>query len=135
MKLFTDKFGLEATIRARQYACLVRNTPIHLAIELANTLRGLENDNEWAKGEIVAAHWIKPVNKRRAGQERAHMILKLSTPQRANETILNGLCVMGQRLPVEKLRKEARRCLRCQKMELGEPTQRNHEWSSATRGF
>ena len=47
------------------------------------------------------------------------MILKLSTPQHANETIMNGFCVMGQCLPIKKLCREACRCLRCQKMEPG----------------
>lgn len=119
MRHFTDKFGLDAVIRAKYYACLVRNAPTHLRPENEQTLHDMERENGWNKGEVVAAHWIKPVAKRRPGQERAHLILKLSTPQRANETIMNGLSIMGLRLPVEKLRKEARRCLRCQKLEPG----------------
>ncbi|EPS99845.1 hypothetical protein FOMPIDRAFT_6227, partial [Fomitopsis schrenkii] len=55
----------------------------------------------------------------RQGQEHTHLILKLSTPQQANEAIMNGLSVMGLRLPVEKLCKEAHCCLRCQKLEPG----------------
>lgn len=119
MRFFTDKFGPDAVIRAKYYACLVRNAPTYLRPENEQTLRELERENDWVKGEVIAAHWIKPVAKRRQGQERAHLILKLSTPQRANATIMHGLSVMSHRLPVEKLRKEAHRCLRCQKLEPG----------------
>ena len=119
MRHFTDKFGHDAVIRAKYFPCLARNTPVCLDLDRAQTLRDIESWNGWTQGEVIAAHWIKPVAKRRAGQQRAHMILKLSTPQRANEAILNGVSIVGQRLPVEKLRKEARRCLRCQKLEPG----------------
>ena len=119
MRHFTDKFGHDAVIRAKYFACLARNTPVSINLDREQTLRDLETWNGWTKGEVVAAHWIKPIAKRRIGQERAHMILKLSTPQRANSTIMNGISILGQRLPVEKLRKEARRCLRCQKLEPG----------------
>ncbi|EPS99060.1 hypothetical protein FOMPIDRAFT_1082659, partial [Fomitopsis schrenkii] len=119
MKPFTDRFGHDASIRAKHYACLVRNTPVYFRPDHEPSLRDLERENDWNRGDIIAAHWIKPVDKRRHGQQRAHLILKLGSPQRANAIIMRGLSVMGQRLPVEKLRKEARRCLRCQRIEPG----------------
>lgn len=90
--------------------------PTYLRPENEQTLCDLEQENDWNKGEVLAVHWIKPVAKRRQGQEQAHLILKLSHPQRANEAIMDGLSVMGLRLPMEKLRREACHCLRCQKL-------------------
>lgn len=119
MQHFTEKFGHDAVIRAKNFACLARNTPVSINLDREQTLRNLATWNGWTKGEVIAAHWIKPIAKHRTGQERAHMILKLSTPQRANSAIMNGMSILGQRLPIEKLRKEARRCLHCQKLEPG----------------
>ena len=108
MRQFTSKFGHDAIIRVKYYQVMVRNTPVYFQPEVDHVLRELEDENGWTRGEVVAAHWIKPVAKRRVGQERAHLILKLNTPQRANETIMGGISILGRRLAVEKLRKEAR---------------------------
>lgn len=119
MKPFTNHFGHDASIAAKHYACLLRNAPVYLQPDNPRDLRDLESTNGWNRNELVAAHWIKPVDKRRQGQQHAHLILKFSTPQRANAAIMNGMAVDGRHLPVEKLRKEARRCLRCQVIEPG----------------
>ena len=119
MKPFTNRFGHEASITAKNYACLLRNAPVYLSPDNPRDLRELEATNGWNPNEIAAMHWIKPVDKRHQGQQHAHLILKFTTPQRANEAIMNGMAVHGRHLPVEKLRKEARRCLRCQKLEPG----------------
>ena len=103
MKPFTDSFGPDATIRAKYYPCLLRNAPTYLQPDDPNTLRDLEAENDWKRDDLVVAHWIKPIDKRRPGQQRAHMIIKFSTPQRANDAILHGMAVCGARLPVEKL--------------------------------
>ena len=117
MQPFTTKFGHDASITAKNYACLLRNAPVYLHPDDPRDLRDLEAVNGWNPNELVAAHWIKPIDKRRQGQQHAHLIIKLSTPQRANEAIMQGIAVHGRHLPVEKLRKEARRCLRCQRLE------------------
>ena len=119
MRPFTTKFGHNASITAKNYACLLRNTPVYLRPDNPRDLRDLESVNGWNVNELVAAHWIKPIDKRRQGQQHAHLIIKFSTPQRANEAIMQGIAVHGRHLPVEKLRKEARRCLRCQRLEPG----------------
>ena len=127
MRPFTANYGMEAFIRAKHYPCLVRNAPAYLQPTNPNELREMETENEWNRNEILAAHWIKPIDKRRPGQQRAHLIVKFSTPQRANEAIMKGMAIHNTRLPVEKLRKEARRCLRCQKLEAGHLA-RDCEW-------
>ena len=119
MKPFTNRFGHNASIAAKNYACLLRNAPVYLRPDNPRDLRELEEVNGWSPNELTAMHWIKPVDKRRQGQQHAHLILKFTTPQRANDAIMNGMAVHGRHLPVEKLRKEARRCLRCQKLEPG----------------
>ena len=119
MKPFTNRFGHNASITAKNYACLLRNAPVYLRPDNPRDLRELEAVNGWNPNELTAMHWIKPIDKRRQGQQHAHLILKFTTPQRANEAIMNGMAVHGRHLPVEKLRKEARRCLRCQKLEPG----------------
>ncbi|KZT66287.1 hypothetical protein DAEQUDRAFT_636968, partial [Daedalea quercina L-15889] len=118
-KRFTSRFGLESVIRARYYTCLFRNVPTYFHPDSDRDLRTLEHDNEWNEHEIVAAHWIKPVNKRRPGQQRAHLIVKFSSPQRANSAIMRGVSLLGAHVMVERLAKEARRCLKCQRLEPG----------------
>lgn len=119
MKPFTNHFGHDTSITAKHYACLLRNAPVYLQPENPRNLRELEAANDWNPNELTAAHWIKPVEKRRPGQQHAHLILKFTTPQRTNAAIMHGIAVDGRHLPVEKLRKEARRCLRCQHIEPG----------------
>ena len=119
MKPFTNQFGHDASIAAKHYACLLRNAPVYLQPDNPRDLRELESVNGWEPKELIAAHWIKPIDKRRKGQQHAHLILKFTTPQRANAAIMHGMAVHGRHLPVEKLRKEARRCLRCQRIEPG----------------
>lgn len=127
MKPFTNHFGHDASIAAKHYACLLRNAPVYLQPDNPRDLRELEAVNGWEPNELTAAHWIKPIDKRRRGQQHAHLILKFTTPQRANTAIMHGIAVDGRHLPVEKLRKEARRCLRCQRIEPGHLA-RDCEW-------
>ncbi|TFY52367.1 hypothetical protein EVJ58_g10059 [Rhodofomes roseus] len=119
MKPFTDKFGLESAIRARHYPCLLRGVPTYFDPGNEDRLRELEEENGWDRYDLTAAHWIKPENKRRPGQTSAYLIAKFSSPQRANDVILHGVSLLGRRVQAKRLVKEARRCLKCQRLEPG----------------
>lgn len=118
MKTFTNSFGSGAVLKARPWACLFYNVPCYFHIT-PETVQQLERDNKWTKGEIAGIHWIKPENRRRTGQQTAHLIVKFSTAERANNTIMKGAVVAGRSIIVERLVREARRCHNCQQLEPG----------------
>ncbi|KAH9913257.1 uncharacterized protein B0H18DRAFT_841817, partial [Fomitopsis serialis] len=115
---FTGKFGLEATVRARHYAVVWQNLSTAF-VPSEQAYRLLEKENGWDERDLMVVHWIKPIDKRKLNQQTAYAIAKFSSAKRANDVIVNGLMFFGQRLNAWRLVKEARRCMKCQRLEPG----------------
>jgi len=48
-----------------------------------------------------------------------HLIAQLRTLEDANQAIREGLIIMGKHVCARKMKREPRRCLRCQKLGAG----------------
>src|SRR5882724_6299669 len=65
---------------------------------------------------IDSTRWIKPTSRRTVGQRTAHLITKLCSPEAANQALRDGLIIEGKRVWAGHMKKEPRRCLKCQSM-------------------
>jgi len=45
---------------------------------------------------IASTQWIKPMMRRTVGQCTAHLIIRLQSPEAANQVIRDGLIIMGK---------------------------------------
>ena len=118
MRAFQLKFGLQAIVKARHYPVVLKNLPIGFDPSEA-VYRQIEKENGWETRDLAVMHWIKPPKRRRDGQQTAFAIAKFSTAKAANRAILYGLTFRGQKIQTWRQLKEARRCLRCQRLEPG----------------
>ena len=59
------------------------------------------------------------MTRRTTGQCSAHLIAKLRSPEAANQAIRDGLIIAGKQVWARRMKKEPRRCLRCQTMGSG----------------
>src|SRR5882724_6429399 len=65
---------------------------------------------------IDSTRWIIPTTRRSAGQCTAHLITKLHSPQAVNQALRDRLIIKGKRVWARRMKKEPRRCLKCQSM-------------------
>src|SRR5882724_8046238 len=54
--------------------------------------------------------------RRTMGQCTAFLIVRLQSPEVANQAIRDGLIIMGKQFKAIKMKKEPRRCLNCQQL-------------------
>lgn len=118
MHTFQNKFGLNAVLKERHYPVVLKSMPIGFDPSEA-IYRQIELENGWNTRDLAIMHWIKPPKRRREGQQTAFAIAKFSNPKAANAAIMQGLTFRGQKIQAWRQMKEARRCLRCQKLEPG----------------
>ncbi|EPT03340.1 hypothetical protein FOMPIDRAFT_1116267, partial [Fomitopsis schrenkii] len=118
MRAFQRKFGLEVVVKARHYPVVLRNLPVSFDPSEAVS-RQIEQENGWAARDIATIQWIKPPKRRREGQQTAFALVKFNSTKAANTAIMHGLIFCGQRIHAWRQAKEARRCLKCQKLEPG----------------
>ena len=110
---FLDKFAIGACIKGRDYKVMLRWVPIIFNPDDRSQHRELEEGNELPAHSVQKARWIKPVNRRRPGQIKAHLILTLASPDTANQVIKKGIDICGVRVRGEKTRQEPLQCLKC----------------------
>ena len=110
---FLDKFAIGASIRVRKYNVLLKWVPITFDPNSIAHLREIEEVNNLPDHSIWRARWIKPPNRRRAGQLRAHAVLTLTTADVANRTIKDSLEICGVRIRAERTKLEPMQCLKC----------------------
>ena len=110
---FLDKFAIGACIRDRKYNVMLRWVPITLDPNSFKQYAEMEEVNTLSEGSICKMRWIKPINRRRAGQTRAHAILTLTTADTANRIIKDSLEICGVRVRAERVKQEPLQCLKC----------------------
>jgi len=62
---------------------------------------------------ICKARWIKPIERRRAGQTHAYTILSITSVERANTLIRDGLNICRARIRPTKQKAEPIQCMKC----------------------
>jgi hypothetical protein len=112
---FTIGFLSGAKIKPRQYAILAPRTPLTLDPNNEEHLREIEEANGLAINAIAKAKWIKPANRRKAGQLVAHATLTLNSAKEANKCIRDGLLICGARIFPTKLKQEPTQCMKCRR--------------------
>ncbi|KZV78223.1 hypothetical protein EXIGLDRAFT_573332, partial [Exidia glandulosa HHB12029] len=84
---FAAAFDASAIVRDRGYQILVKNVPVETDISNSDTLRAIERDNGLPTGSFLQANWIRPVARRREGQQNAHLRVAVSSAELANALI------------------------------------------------
>ena len=110
---FLDKFAIGSSIKNRDFNVLLRWVPIIFGPDNRMHHREIEEGNELPAHSVQKAHWIKPVNRRKAGQSRAHAILMLDLAEVANNIIRDGIDICGAKVRAEKTKQEPLQCLKC----------------------
>jgi len=110
---FLDRFAIGACIKGRDYNVMLRWVPIIFGPDNRLQHREIEEGNKLPAHSVQKARWIKPINRRRPGQTRAHLILTLASPDIANQVIKNCLDICGVKVRGEKTRQEPLQCLKC----------------------
>jgi hypothetical protein len=110
---FLDKFASGASFRDRSYIVFLRWVPIIFDPNSRTHLREIEEANSLPDHSIHKARWIKPVNRRRSGQAKAHATLTFNSVDAANRAIKSGIDICGVRVRVERTKQEPLQCLKC----------------------
>ncbi|KZV95077.1 hypothetical protein EXIGLDRAFT_611048, partial [Exidia glandulosa HHB12029] len=85
--LFAASFDPAALVRDRGYQILVKNVPVDVDIDKAETLRAIEEGNGLPPHSLLSAAWLKPIIRRRKEQQNAHLRVAVSDPVWANALI------------------------------------------------
>jgi len=110
---FLDKFAISASIRGRSFNVMLKWVPITFDPDSITHHREIEEANNLSDHSIQKAHWIKPINRRRSGQTRAHTVISLTSAEAANGVIKGGLDICGSRTRAKKTKQEPLQCLKC----------------------
>jgi hypothetical protein len=100
---FTEGFFRGSHIRERIFNLIVPRVPIIFKLGNRSHLREIEEANSLAGYAIHKARWIKPIERRRAGQMHTYTILSITSAECANILIRDSLNICGARIRPTKL--------------------------------
>jgi hypothetical protein len=110
---FTEGFSKGSHIRERTYNLIMPRVPIIFEPGNESHLRELEEINSLPDCVIHKARWIKPIERRRAGQIYAFVILSIASAEHANLLIRDSLNICGARVRPTKQKAEPIQCMKC----------------------
>jgi hypothetical protein len=111
---FLEAMGGTTAYKERLANIIVQYIPVSFDPELDGALRTIEDDNNLPRGTLASARWIKPAQRRNAGQKVAHAIFGFSDDAAANVFIREGAYVEGRKVYGRKQLTEPIRCMKCQ---------------------
>lgn len=103
-----------ATIKERTYPVVIPFIPVTFNPTSDTALRKLEDENNWTKGSLASARWIKLAEKRMSTQQVAHVLINFTEPMEANTAIRDGITFYQLKLWLKKNRRKPIRCAKCQ---------------------
>jgi len=113
---FMDRYGGTSIIKEHTTSVLIEYVPVsHSPNTLMENSR-IEQDSGLEEDMLLSTRWIKPLQRHDAGQWTAHLIACFKTTEATNCTIRDGLIIAGKQTWARRLRREPRRCLRCQSL-------------------
>ncbi|KAG1794545.1 uncharacterized protein HD556DRAFT_1188813, partial [Suillus plorans] len=115
---FAVNFGPNATVKDRSFNILVENVPLSYNPSSIHSNTEVEAKGGLKQGSITKARWIKPINRRKADQRTAHVIITLRTKESANQILRFGISIEGKKVYGRKLLPEPMRCLKCQSYDV-----------------
>lgn len=112
---FCKAFSPSAKIKDRNYTVRLSFVPVTHEVDSEGERRWIEENSGVEEGHLAGTAWVKPVQKRREGQQVATLVARFSTPQAANKAIKQGLVIQGKRLNGHKVINGPMRCYHCQR--------------------
>ncbi|EJD33433.1 hypothetical protein AURDEDRAFT_177485 [Auricularia subglabra TFB-10046 SS5] len=113
--LFLKHFDPSAVLRDRMHPVLLKNVSVEVDVADTDLLRRIETANNLPAHSLLRAQWMKPVQRRRAGQQTAHLRVMVATAEVANSMIGPHLRVEKASIAVERLTPDVLRCAKCQR--------------------
>lgn len=112
-KPFARKMGMAAQVVERTYRLVAERVPVTFDPRDLAVLRAVEASHDLRPHAIARAEWIKPMERRFAGQRTAFLMFTVTGVDQAN-TMLKGLTLAGRKVLVRRDLDEPKRCARCQ---------------------
>ncbi|RPD56723.1 hypothetical protein L226DRAFT_437660, partial [Lentinus tigrinus ALCF2SS1-7] len=112
---FQRGLGVGAQVKPRHYKVVAQYVPVSFDPQNEYDISTVEGENDIPHGNLVAARWIKPLEKRAPGQRVAYLLISFLTAQDANKAIKNGLYIASKHVPVHRDQEEPQRCAKCHK--------------------
>ncbi|KAJ6571544.1 hypothetical protein B0H19DRAFT_936056, partial [Mycena capillaripes] len=85
--IFLAGMGGTSIYRPRSFSVVVEFVPVSFDPALSRALESIEDSNGLARNELVQARFIKPIARRRVGQQSAHAIFGFASAVSANRAI------------------------------------------------
>jgi len=115
---FKSCFGGVASIKDRTTAMFIEYVPVSFTPESSENLRKVEQDAGLKEGDLKQVRWVKAIERRADGQRTAHIIANVASVQVANKMLRDGVHIHGKKVNARKMKREPRRCLKCQKINV-----------------
>ena len=112
---FANAFSKGAHIREREYILVAPRVPLTFEPENPSHLREIEEANSLPSRVIRKARWIKPTERRRAGQTQAHATLTVTSVDVANKLIKDGIGICSRLIRPTKQKQEPIQCMKCRR--------------------
>ena len=109
------KFSGTVVIKDQAVSVIVEYVPLSHSPDAFAELRKVKHESGLPNDTIILTRWIKPVHRQTEGQRSAHLIAKFATTEAANQSIRDGVIIAGKRKWARRMKREPRRCLKCQK--------------------
>src|SRR5882724_11038378 len=113
---FMAGFGGTAVVRERATSVIVKFVPVAHSPDALAKNRRIEGNSRLEEGVLLTTRWIKPLQRRTPGQKAMHLIVRFKMDEAVNATIKDGLVIAGKRVCARWMKKEPRRCLKCQSL-------------------
>ncbi|KAJ7351175.1 hypothetical protein DFH08DRAFT_694764, partial [Mycena albidolilacea] len=93
MEEFLGRMGGTSVYKERLCNVLVRFVPVSFDPAARGALDVVSDNSGFPRGALTKARWIKPPERRRAGQRVAHAVFGFSDPHAANGVMREGMWV------------------------------------------
>ena len=108
--------GGHTQVKDREYSVLMEFVPTKHQVDSEIERQQIEHRANIEKGEILTTRWVKPEERRSEHQRVAHLIVKVKSVRAANQLLREGAIIAGARVFARKMKREPRRCLKCQRL-------------------
>lgn len=93
---FAHNFGGDVKIKSRSHSIIVEHAPINFLQDINIELRKVESSNNIEYNSTLKAKWIKSLHRRALLQKVTHLIVTMILVKSANETLQNGVIIVGK---------------------------------------
>ncbi|PPQ86443.1 hypothetical protein CVT25_008103 [Psilocybe cyanescens] len=106
--------GKGVEMQKRSYQLIAKFVPLSVEPGDPNFIGKVEESNRMEAGVITSMRWAKAVERQKANQKWAHIILSTDNVNKANQIIALGIYIANKKVTVEKCKVDPIRCMKCQ---------------------